>query len=251
MISEKVYHPNSPLDQYVDTIWLGQAPSLDITSSHHAAMFTELIFNYGDTFQLTGQNIENFNSQFVHYIISGLKTEPFQTTISGTYNSVGLILKPFCFGILKDNLGTKDLKHVSELIYESVFDSSTPDFRKLESAILSLFHKTQIDSDLINFEHFTSREKTRNGLMNDFNRSISISPKSFIKKFKRHYQITPNEYLRLKKINQSIKLIQNKKSMKLTEIALESGFYDQSHFIRNFKKYCGYSPKEHFEHILR
>ncbi|MEM9546817.1 MAG: helix-turn-helix domain-containing protein [Bacteroidota bacterium] len=251
MISEKTYRPNSPLNQYVDFVWVGQASSLDITSSHHAATFTELIFNYGDIFQINGQNTENFNCQFVHHIISGLKTVPFQTTVSGTYNSLGLILKPFCFGILKDKLGSLDLKYTSEIIFEAIFEASVPDFRKLESALLSLFSKSIIDSDLINFENFTSRKKIQNGLMKNFNQSISISQKSFIQKFKRYYQITPNEYMKLKKINQSIKLIQNNKSMTLTEIALESGFYDQSHFIRNFKKYCGYSPKKHLEYSRR
>jgi AraC-like DNA-binding protein len=251
LISEKTYRPNSPLNQYVDTIWVGQASSLDITSSHYAAMFTELIFNFGDTFHVAGQNIENITNNSTTQILSGLKTRPFQTRISGKYMSVGLILKPFCFGALLDTFGTKKMEYTSEIIYESIFDSSIPDFEELESNLLGLFHKTQIDSDLIKFEHFTSSNEISNGLMKDFNLTVSISQKSFIQKFKRHYQITPTEYLKLKKINQSIELIENNNSMKLTDIALESGFYDQSHFIRNFKKYCGYSPKEHLQHSVR
>jgi methylphosphotriester-DNA--protein-cysteine methyltransferase len=37
-----------------------------------------------------------------------------------------------------------------------------------------------------------------------------------------------------------------KKEKKLTEIAYDAGYYDQSHFIQDFKEFSGHSPKEYF-----
>jgi AraC-like DNA-binding protein len=34
------------------------------------------------------------------------------------------------------------------------------------------------------------------------------------------------------------------KNMYLTEYAYRNGYFDQSHFIRDFKTYSGYTPKE-------
>ena len=45
------------------------------------------------------------------------------------------------------------------------------------------------------------------------------------------------------KINQSKKLL--KEGMSLVSTALECGFYDQSHFHRNFVKYTAITPKEY------
>ncbi|CAM1345253.1 helix-turn-helix domain-containing protein [Tenacibaculum amylolyticum] len=247
MISTKTYIPTSSLYQFVDLIWVGQASDLHIESSHYAPLFTELIFNYGDTFEVEGENVKNFNTNSVNQVISGLKTTPFHTKVSGNYKCVGLLLKPFCFGILLNNLGTQAFEQISEIIYEIIFDRVIPNFEKLELSLLAIFSKHQIDSDLIKFENFTSSMNIQNSAMRDFNSSISITQKSFIQKFKRHYLLTPNEYFQLKKVNQSIQLIENNTSTKLTEIALHSGFYDQSHFIRTFKKFCGYSPKKHIK----
>lgn len=88
MITEKIFRPNSPLDQFVDLIWIGKASNMELESSHHAALFPELILNYGDRFKVDGQNIENIINKNDYQIISGLKTEPFETKISGIYGSV-------------------------------------------------------------------------------------------------------------------------------------------------------------------
>jgi len=247
LISTSVYKPSDPLNQFVDTIWFGQSSNLKIESSHYAALFTELIFNYGDAFEVGGQHVEYFNDKYVSQIISGLKTKPFQTRILGTYKCVGLIMKPFCFGLLLDHLGTSTFRQVSEIIYETIINCENPNFKHLEKTLLGVFSKYQLDADLIRFDDFVSETNLGKGLMRDFNLKIAMSQKAFIQKFKRHYLLTPKDYFQLKKINQSIALIENNQSSSLTEIALSTGFYDQSHFIRTFKKFCGYSPKKHLK----
>lgn len=243
------YQPNYPLNQYVDFIWMGKASDLDIQSSHHAALFTELIFNYADNFQLEGQNIEQLVDKNQHHIISGLKTAPFQTQTSGRYGSLGLILKPFCYGILIKKFGTKAMSQISEILYEHLFITEQSRFDLVEKHLLKLFDKQQIDSDLMKFESYISSEMLSKGAMRDFNLSLSISQRSFIQKFKKHYLLTPSEYVKLKQVNYAIQLLQNKSSNKLIHVGLDSGFYDQSHFSRIFKKFCGLTPKQFVESI--
>lgn len=244
MITSHIYRPNFPLNQYIDLIWVGRAAHIELESNHHAAMFTELIFNYGDTFQVDGQNIENFTGKSNHQIISGLKTEPFQTKVSGVYGNVGLILKPFCYGMLIDKFGTRAMEQVSEILYEHLFTEEEPDYQLVEDNLLALFQKKVIDTDLLKFEDYISSHVLGKGSLHDFNLSISISQKSFIQKFKKNYLITPNEYVRLKQVNHAIHLLQSNQAEKLVRVGLDSGFYDQSHFIKVFKKFCGLSPKQ-------
>ncbi|MBP2833039.1 helix-turn-helix domain-containing protein [Aquimarina sp. U1-2] len=241
----KTYRPNIPLNRFVNLIWYGYDSNLSIESSHYAALFTELIFNYGDTFSVSGQNVEYYSGSQSYQIISGLKTRPFITKISGTYRSVGILLKPYCFGILMNNFGTKNFEQLSEVIQETIIASEKPTFKKAEKHLLDIFTKNQIDLDFIRFEEFISRSNLSKGSIRDFNASISISQKGFIQKFKKYYCLTPNEYFQLNKVNQAIDLIENETCFNLTDIALKSGFYDQSHFIRTFNKFCGYSPKQH------
>ncbi|WP_343744161.1 helix-turn-helix transcriptional regulator [Chitinophaga sp.] len=70
---------------------------------------------------------------------------------------------------------------------------------------------------------------------------IGIHPVTLSKYFPVYFQGTMAEYLRKIKVGKSLALVRDKKQS-LTAIALQCGFFDQSHFIRNFKQYTGYLP---------
>ncbi|MBK7469063.1 MAG: helix-turn-helix transcriptional regulator [Saprospiraceae bacterium] len=79
--------------------------------------------------------------------------------------------------------------------------------------------------------------------LNYLSKILNINPISISKHFPQYFGCTYGEYMRRLRINKSISLIQ-KTSLSLTEIALECGFSDQSHFIRTFKEYTQFLPKE-------
>lgn len=244
MSNEQIYQPRFPLNQFVDFIWVGRASSLNVVANHYAPLFTELIFNYGDDFEMTGQNIEQIVNTNQHCIVSGLKTEPFQTKVLGLYACVGLILKPYCYKVLIEKLRTPLMSDLSNLLYELVYDTDSPNFDKVESYLLQLFSEFKFDRDLVQFEKYISTQPLGNGAMKKFNNNVSISQKNFIHKFKGYYSLTPNQYINLQKINTAVQLIQQvKNTQKLVEVGLDAGFYDQSHFIRVFKKFSGCTPK--------
>lgn len=64
-----------------------------------------------------------------------------------------------------------------------------------------------------------------------FNESIGVSPKFFSKLVKFQYA--------LRQLNEQ------KEKSSLTEIAYESGYFDQSHFIRDFRFFSGITPKKY------
>ena len=79
-----------------------------------------------------------------------------------------------------------------------------------------------------------------------------LSTYAFIRAFKAHTGLTPLSYLILMRLNQSKKLMMQ--NLPLVEVALECGFYDQSHFCHYFKKFFGLSPlayKKSFANIDR
>ncbi len=244
IIDQSIYRPAFPLNQIIETIWIAKADAFDVSASHHAALFTELIFNYGDQFQVEGENIESFVSMSDHYIISGLKTSPFHTITSGKHLNVGFILKPHYYGILLERFAGPGMRQLSDVLFEELVEPETPKFKNVESTLAKFFGLVDIDPDLMKFEKHISPELMRNGALRDFSNSTSITQKSFIEKFKKFYTLTPSEYLRLKQVNYATQLIQRHPKAALTQVGLESGFYDQSHFIRVFKKHHGCTPKQ-------
>jgi len=67
-----------------------------------------------------------------------------------------------------------------------------------------------------------------------------LSKYHFIKVFSQKTGLTPHQYIIDLRLDYALSLI--KKNIPLSQIAVSCGFSDQSHFIRTFKKYHGYTP---------
>ncbi len=76
----------------------------------------------------------------------------------------------------------------------------------------------------------------------EISKRFRISPRSLQRKFSDNIGISPKEYLQITRLNYALELIQNHGENSLTHISYLSGYYDQSHFIRDIKKICGFSP---------
>lgn len=70
-----------------------------------------------------------------------------------------------------------------------------------------------------------------------------VHPVTISKNFRKHFSCSLGEYMRQVKIEQSLRLIKQA-HLSLTDIALQCGFADQSHFTRTFKAIVGFLPKE-------
>lgn len=244
MITENQYRPKPPLNHFIDIIWIGNSSQLNLESSHYAPLFTEFIFNYGDQFNVEGDHIFSYNNPSTPYLVSGLKTKPFKTKIKGRYHCIGLVLKPFCIGFINRFIGTKLLDELALKLFDYLIEEEKPNFQAADRELFRLFRHYTFDKDLLSFESYLEHKYLKELKIKNFNTSIKLSQKSFISKFKKEYLITPNQYLKLKKVNRSIHILRNSKASSLSEIGLESGFYDQAHFIKSFKQHFGVTPKQ-------
>ena len=82
--------------------------------------------------------------------------------------------------------------------------------------------------------------------------ALGISQRHLARKFQQYIGLSPKEYLRVCRFIRSLEHLKKYPVLSLTEIAYESGYYDQSHFNRDYKIYTGHSPGElvHSKHIL-
>ncbi|VGO20498.1 Melibiose operon regulatory protein [Pontiella sulfatireligans] len=74
----------------------------------------------------------------------------------------------------------------------------------------------------------------------------NLSSSQFERRFKKVFDITPTKHILNVRIRAACNLLSTTNET-IASIALESGFYDHSHFIRNFRKVMGLSPKEYRE----
>lgn len=76
--------------------------------------------------------------------------------------------------------------------------------------------------------------------IDDMAKATNFSKYYFIRKFKEEVGLTPHQFQTQNKIRKAQRKL--KENQKITEVALDTGFYDQSHFIRHFEKNINLSP---------
>lgn len=73
-----------------------------------------------------------------------------------------------------------------------------------------------------------------------------LSRKQFERNFTELIGISPKQFLRVIRFQRALFIQQYNSSLKLTELAADAGYYDQSHMISEFKQLSGYTPKQYF-----
>ena len=71
-----------------------------------------------------------------------------------------------------------------------------------------------------------------------------MSERNFERKFREYVGISPKLFSRICRFQSSLKQLQESNYEKLSDIAFENNFSDQSHFIRTFKEFAGFSPNQ-------
>ena len=87
-------------------------------------------------------------------------------------------------------------------------------------------------------------QPNRLGLL-QLNSQIGYSQKHFISMFKQRVGTPPKQYMKIMRFQKAVLEIENADSVHWSEIALQNGFYDQAHFINEFRNFSGFTPGEY------
>lgn len=86
--------------------------------------------------------------------------------------------------------------------------------------------------------------------LKELSKGLDINPSYLSREFSKHFNdLSFGDYIRKQRIDKAIELMQDKYS--LTEITYLTGFSDQSHFNRIFKKQTGQNPSVYRKKLLK
>ena len=80
---------------------------------------------------------------------------------------------------------------------------------------------------------------------------IGLSQRRFIQIFKDEVGLTPKLFSRIQRFQQTRTFIEQNPFPDWTTLALDFGYFDQSHFIREFFEFSGLSPTDYMNHRKR
>lgn len=139
--------------------------------------------------------------------------------------------------------GNDIFKADTEFILARLHQASDPHKMKaeLENYLLKLIERSPIDPMMQSISIFIRKNLgiLSVGTLAD---KFHITPRTLQRRFRDEFGLSPKCYIQLVRINTAVAMLYSGKYDSLSELAYYSGYYDQSHFIRDVKRTCGSLP---------
>jgi AraC-like DNA-binding protein len=81
-------------------------------------------------------------------------------------------------------------------------------------------------------------------------RQVGFSQKHFIEQFRRQVGLTPKRFCRVRRFQKVLEQIGSNGSVDWAEVAFACGYYDQAHFINDFRAFSGLKPSAYLSKRL-
>ena len=192
-----------------------------------------------------------------HFTLFGQTVFPDTLTIKENFTLIAYFFKPFAlyslFGVsaseLTDNPINMNLLAPSATreLQEQLLNASSLDkmISLLDDYIFSLITKVKIESKFIQFSTSKIAEHPSKETLLNVQQELFVTERTFQRMFEKNVGIPPNQYRRICQFNTAFRQLQLRKFNKLTDIAFENGYADQSHYIRSFREFTGITPKDY------
>lgn len=121
--------------------------------------------------------------------------------------------------------------------------------RVLENFLLRKAYTVKADSRIGSIVQAIALIEHTNGIMDicTLREQMNISRKTFERTFAHYVGLMPKVYSCITQFNAAKVLMDTQPFLSVTDIALETGYYDSSHFDAAFKRFCGLTPTAYLE----
>ncbi len=254
-ISYTVEIPIFPVNLVVDHFVFMNGNGKQTTEKLLPNNLTELFFNLSD--RVSGKNNWDASTpEIKDNIISGVRHTFFEFYPPKNFVMAGLRFKLFGFRQLfnepayhftdnnfsANDVFGKEMKLLLERLYEAMDLNGVFAilndwvFKQLSSCSLEEVKKWNNLEKMFHEQTITVTEQ--------INKHMGYSHKHSIKLIKEYSGLSPKEIKSIYRFDKAIKEINGKSFQSWAGFADEHNYADQSHFIRDFKKYSGYTPSE-------
>lgn len=251
MISTTEFIPKSLLEEFVVCFYFNKGDEFEYSGYANPTINQELFFNLGDRFELiNSQGHSNCQRNWM----SGIQSKSLSVNTSGRHITAGVIFKPWglyaAYGVNAKDIANNIMD--SRLLFdlnkelENNEFSDSQFFDLLEYNLLKSIKRSRMTKIMLQIVNELEREN-----LYSLSEKLIRSKKTIIESFNKMIGLSPHKFYTLKCICETITILQNNSSIKLTELAYNQGFYDQAHFIRIFKEHVGLTPKEFRNIILK
>ena len=251
--------PKPPLSKFVDSLWFYESDVVESNTQHILPTGTlELAINLRQD-ELLFHDSEHPEDclRFSGAVVSGAHARRFAPRATEKIAIIGVHFKPggaFPFlGLPADDLADT---HVDlETLWGASASrlrtrlgeakTSAARFQLLQDALLSRLSRDVEQHYAVSTALELFWKKQARPTVRETAKYLGLSQRRFIQVFSEEVGMTPKLFSRIQRFQQSRSLIQNNPTPKWASLALDLGYFDQSHLIREFHEFSGFSPSDY------
>ncbi|NHN24839.1 helix-turn-helix transcriptional regulator [Flavobacterium jejuense] len=216
----------------------------------------EMIFHYRDLYK---QYLENGNSiiQPKCFVIGQL-TRPLEIEPTGKTGIFSVRFQPNGFlpfttvpikeientAVSLEKLFGKDGKEIEQKILRAL--STSDRIKLIETFLFNRLTNTETFDRIIKATVETILTANGKISIDELSKKMNINRRQLERKFSSAIGLSPKQLSKIIRLQATLKMLLNKKFTNLTTLAYENEYYDQAHFIKDFKEMTGFTPKEFY-----
>jgi AraC-like DNA-binding protein len=251
-----LYRPHGALAKFVDYFWTFEWREHDAgrTLKMFATGVSGILLQHRDGrpalgSAANGQPVSSGGcpTSFVY----GKRTRPMHTFSNGPFHLTGVVFKPQGLSMLLRtdpmalNDGSAGLGNFSRDLGEQLLDARSDRERV---ARLSTFLRARVDDagaeDVLVTESLQLiRTDSHSIRVPQLLKRLKVSERQLERHFIRAIGVSPHQYIRILRFRKALQFMKANQFERLSDIAYDLDFVDQSHFIKDIKAFSGYTPK--------
>jgi AraC-like DNA-binding protein len=253
-----IYYPTSEIEKtFINSIWRLSENDLNTRKERILPKGTiEIIFNLSDSINYFNPSFQ-ISKTLPTIFINGLNFKPFELTKTGRLDFLGIQLS--CIGLrLLFNIPVKEFNNCVyegkeicaelDILADELFFKQS--FSQQVEILVNWIRKRTVASNCQNsigrVQHLINLNCNPNVTVKKLSDEICLSDRQ-LRRFSQDWLgMTTEEFILYNKYLKSLNLL-HYSNQTLTEIGLITGYYDQSHFIREFKSYTEITPRYYKE----
>jgi AraC-like DNA-binding protein len=249
--------PNQLLSDYVRTVLILEG------FSQAGAKQLPLVTNAMPAFLCRTKKNKTCDEDILQLTLFGKSSTADSWAINDTTTIIAYFFKPFAlptvFNVAVKKLLEQPLElsnwnpHKTnalktQLIYA---DSTTKKIEVLDHLLIQQLQQNQKECEMIQYATDEIMCNPDTEILSTILNKLDINERTFQRTFKKYVGITANQYRRICQFQVSFDQLRGKEFTKLTDVAYDNGFADQSHFIRSFKEFTQTTPNDYLRSGLK
>jgi len=214
-----------------------------------------LVFHYGSPSKFKKRNSSEYIES--NLVICGQQTSYYDLSLSGKTGMILIVFKPhgvksfFNFPInelLNENLSLQDLTKNEAIELEDKLFNSKNNKQRITHLENFLTKRLILNRDFERIEHAIKIIENSNGQIKTqvLAQEVCLGIKQFERTFSKHIGIHPKKFICIVRFQNVIQMKKKYNNAKMYQLAFDNGYYDQSHFINDFKNLTGLAPRIFF-----